>query len=154
MNPTDLAAVIADLGQRARTAARLMASAATAPKDRALRAAAAAIRREAAALKAANALDLQAAREAGHDAAFVDRLALTDAVIAGMAEGLEQIAALADPVGEISEVKARPSGIQVGPHAGSAWCDWHHLRVATQCHHRCGRSVHQIGQCHGASRRV
>jgi len=114
MNPTDLAAVIADLGQRARTAARLMASAATAPKDRALRAAAAAIRREAAALKAANALDLQAAREAGHDAAFVDRLALTDAVIAGMAEGLEQIAALADPVGEISEVKARPSGIQVG----------------------------------------
>jgi len=114
MNPTDLAAVIADLGQRARTAARLMASAATAPKDRALRAAAAAIRREAAALNAANALDLQAAREAGHDAAFVDRLALTDAVIAGMAEGLEQIAALADPVGEISEVKARPSGIQVG----------------------------------------
>ena len=114
MNPTDLAAVIADLGQRARTAARQMASAPTAPKDRALRAAAAAIRREAAALKAANALDLQAARESGHDAAFVDRLALTDAVIAGMAEGLEQIAALADPVGEISEVKARPSGIQVG----------------------------------------
>jgi glutamate-5-semialdehyde dehydrogenase len=114
MNPTDLAAVIADLGQRARSAARQMASAPTAPKDRALRAAAAAIRREAAALKAANALDLQAARESGHDAAFVDRLALTDAVIAGMAEGLEQIAALADPVGEISEVKARPSGIQVG----------------------------------------
>jgi glutamate-5-semialdehyde dehydrogenase len=114
MNPTDLAAVIADLGQRARTAARQMASAPTAPKDRALRAAAAAIRREAAALKAANALDLQAARDSGHDAAFVDRLALTDAVIAGMAEGLEQIAALADPVGEISEVKARPSGIQVG----------------------------------------
>ncbi|MFN5882088.1 MAG: glutamate-5-semialdehyde dehydrogenase [Burkholderiales bacterium] len=114
MNPTDLAAVIADLGQRARSAARQMASAPTAPKDRALRAAAAAIRREAAALKAANALDQQAARDSGHDAAFVDRLALTDAVIAGMAEGLEQIAALADPVGEISEVKARPSGIQVG----------------------------------------
>ncbi|MFZ9405627.1 MAG: glutamate-5-semialdehyde dehydrogenase [Burkholderiaceae bacterium] len=114
MTPTDLAALVADLGQRARTAARQMASAPTAPKDRALRAAAAAIRREAAALKSANALDLDAARQAGHDAAFVDRLALTDAVISGMAEGLEQIAALADPVGEISDVKARPSGIQVG----------------------------------------
>jgi glutamate-5-semialdehyde dehydrogenase len=114
MNPTDLAALMADLGQRARAAARRMAQAPTAPKDRALRAAAAAIRRESSRLKAANALDLQAAREAGHDPAFVDRLALTDAVIEGMAEGLEQIAALPDPVGEISEVKARPSGIQVG----------------------------------------
>ncbi|MEY4864010.1 MAG: hypothetical protein RLZ51_2105 [Pseudomonadota bacterium] len=114
MKPNDLATLVADLGQRARAAARLMASATTAPKDRALRAAAAAIRREASALKTANALDLEAARQAGHDAAFVDRLALTDAAIAGMAEGLEQIAALPDPVGEISDVKTRPSGIQVG----------------------------------------
>lgn len=114
MNPSDLTSLMADLGQRARAAARRMAQAPTAPKDRALRAAAAAVRREASRLKAANALDLQAAREAGHDPAFVDRLALTDAVIESMAEGLEQIAALPDPVGEISEVKARPSGIQVG----------------------------------------
>jgi glutamate-5-semialdehyde dehydrogenase len=114
MNPTDLASLMADLGLRARDAARQMARAPTALKNRALLAAAAAIRRGSPGLKAANALDLQTAREAGHDPAFVDRLALTDAVIDGMAEGLEQIAALPDPVGEISELKSRPSGIQVG----------------------------------------
>jgi glutamate-5-semialdehyde dehydrogenase len=114
MNPTDLASLMADLGRRAREASRLMSRAPSGPKDQALRAAAAAIRREASHLKTANALDLQAARAAGHDAAFVDRLALTDAVIEGMAQGLEQICALPDPVGEISDMKARPSGIQVG----------------------------------------
>src|SRR5690606_30951511 len=56
----------------------------------------------------------EAARAAGHDAAFVDRLALTDAVIASMADGLVQIASLPDPVGEMSNLRYRPTGIQVG----------------------------------------
>ena len=110
----DIAAYVADLGRRARAASREMARAGTAAKDRALLATAAAIRREAAALRQANAIDLEAARDAGHDAAFVDRLALTDKVIESMAAGLEQIAALPDPIGEISELRMRPSGIQVG----------------------------------------
>ena len=63
---------------------------------------------------AANAEDVAAATAAGHDAAFVDRLTLTPATIAAMADGLEQIAALPDPVGEITDLKYRPSGIQVG----------------------------------------
>ena len=58
--------------------------------------------------------DVAAARAAGQDAAFVDRLTLTPKTIAAMAEGLEQIAALPDPVGEITDLKFRPSGIQVG----------------------------------------
>ncbi|MFP5461338.1 MAG: glutamate-5-semialdehyde dehydrogenase [Gammaproteobacteria bacterium] len=91
-----------------------MARAATAAKDRALLATAAAIRRERAALAAANARDLDAARAAGEDPAFVDRLALTDAVIESMAAGLEQIASLPDPIGEITDLRFRPTGIQVG----------------------------------------
>lgn len=114
MNPIDLPVYVAEVGRRARMASRDTARAPSAAKDAALRLAAAAIRREAQALRGANAIDLQAARTAGHDAAFVDRLALTDAVIESMALGLEQIAALPDPVGEMSELRFRPSGIQVG----------------------------------------
>lgn len=112
--PIDIDAYVADLGRRARRASRDMARAGTAAKNRALEATAAAIRAAAPELKAANARDLEAARAAGHDAAFVDRLALTDAVIAGMADGLAQIAALPDPVGEMSNLRYRPTGIQVG----------------------------------------
>ncbi len=114
MNPIDLPVYVAEVGRRARMASRDTARAPSAAKDAALRLAAAAIRREAQALRAANAIDLQAARTAGHDAAFVDRLALTDTVIESMAVGLEQVAALPDPIGEMSELRFRPSGIQVG----------------------------------------
>jgi glutamate-5-semialdehyde dehydrogenase len=75
---------------------------------------AAAIERDADRLLAANAEDLAAARAAGLEPAMVDRLALTPAGVAQMAEGVRQVAALADPVGEISDLRYRPSGIQVG----------------------------------------
>jgi glutamate-5-semialdehyde dehydrogenase len=75
---------------------------------------ASAIRRDQAALLAANREDLDAARAAGLDEAMLDRLALSDKSVATMAEGLEQIAALDDPIGEITDLKFRPSGIQVG----------------------------------------
>jgi glutamate-5-semialdehyde dehydrogenase len=114
MNPIDIPVYVADIGRRAREASRHTARAATAAKDAALLAAASAIRREAATLAAENAKDLEAARHAGHDPAFVDRLALTPKVIESMAVGLEQIAALPDPVGEMSDLRFRPSGIQVG----------------------------------------
>ncbi|HYF59335.1 MAG TPA: glutamate-5-semialdehyde dehydrogenase [Burkholderiaceae bacterium] len=114
MNPIDIPVYVAEVGRRARDAARLAARAPTAAKDAALLAAAAAIRREAAALAAENAKDLEAARAAGQDAAFVDRLALTPKVIESMAAGLEQIAALPDPIGETTDLRYRPSGIQVG----------------------------------------
>jgi glutamate-5-semialdehyde dehydrogenase len=114
MNPIDIQVYVTDVGRRAREASRHTARAATAAKDAALLAAASAIRREAATLAAENAKDLEAARNAGHDPAFVDRLALTPKVIESMAVGLEQIAALPDPVGEMSDLRFRPSGIQVG----------------------------------------
>ena len=109
-----VAAYMAEVGIAARAAARVLARADTAAKNAALTAMAAAIRRDQAALLAANAEDVRTAREAGHDVAFVDRLTLTPQAIEAMAAGLEQIAALPDPVGEISDLKFRPTGIQVG----------------------------------------
>lgn len=110
----DIKHYMSDLGQRARIASRAMAKADTAAKNKALSLIAAAIRREAAALRAANELDLAAAKATGMEAAMLDRLSLSDKAIATMAEGLEQIVSLADPIGEISNMKYRPTGIQVG----------------------------------------
>lgn len=102
------------LGRQARAASRQLAAASTAAKDAALLAMAAEIRARRGELLAANARDLDEARAGGLDAALLDRLTLSDKGVEAMAAGLEQIAALADPVGEISNVKRRPSGIQVG----------------------------------------
>ena len=110
----DLKAYMDGVGAAACAAARHVARADTRTKNAALEAMAAAMRRDAAKLGAANAADVAAARAAGHDAAFVDRLTLTPASIEAMAAGVLEIAALPDPVGEISELKFRPSGIQVG----------------------------------------
>lgn len=107
-------ALMADMGARARAASRLMASASTAHKNTALTALARAIRDDRAPLQDANLRDLHAAREAGLEPAFIDRLTLTDKVIEQMALSCEQVAALPDPVGEIHGVRRRPSGISVG----------------------------------------
>nr|WP_041296644.1 glutamate-5-semialdehyde dehydrogenase [Janthinobacterium sp. Marseille]A6T242.2 RecName: Full=Gamma-glutamyl phosphate reductase; Short=GPR; AltName: Full=Glutamate-5-semialdehyde dehydrogenase; AltName: Full=Glutamyl-gamma-semialdehyde dehydrogenase; Short=GSA dehydrogenase [Janthinobacterium sp. Marseille] len=110
----DIKQYMKEVGQRARKASRAMAKADTAAKNQALLFIAAAIRREADALRAANQLDLEAARAGGLAPALLDRLTLSDKAIATMAEGLEQIVALPDPIGEISNMKYRPTGIQVG----------------------------------------
>lgn len=110
----DIQTSMNNIGQAARKASRIMAKADTASKNRALALIAQAIRRDAALLSAANQQDLQAARASGLAEAMLDRLTLSDQAIATMAEGLEQIAALPDPIGEISNMKFRPTGIQVG----------------------------------------
>ncbi len=110
----DIASYMRELGRSAREAARALARADTATKDRALRAMAAEIRARVAELQEANRADLEQAKGNGQDAAFVDRLTLKPATIEQMAEGLEQIAALEDPVGRISELRRRPTGIEVG----------------------------------------
>jgi glutamate-5-semialdehyde dehydrogenase len=102
------------VGRAARAASRQMAKASTAAKNTALLAMAKAIRESQARLLAANAEDVAEAKANGLDAAMVDRLMLTAKGIETMAQGLEQVAQLADPVGEISDMKRRPTGIQVG----------------------------------------
>ena len=110
----DIANYMQKIGRNARTASRAMARADTAAKNRALSLIAAAIRRDAELLREANRKDLDAARASGLEPAMLDRLTLSDKAIATMAEGLEQIVALPDPIGEISNMKYRPTGIQVG----------------------------------------
>ena len=109
----DMLAYMKGLGLAARAAARELARADTAAKNRALAAVAAAIRKDAKGILAANARDAAKANRDGCDAAFVARLTLTPALVEQMAAGDEQVAALPDPVGAISERVARPSGIQV-----------------------------------------
>jgi glutamate-5-semialdehyde dehydrogenase len=103
-----------EVGQRARKASRAMAKADTGAKNKALSLIAKAIHEQADDLRAANQKDLEAARANGLAPALLDRLTLSDKAIATMAEGLEQIVALPDPIGEISNMKYRPTGIQVG----------------------------------------
>jgi glutamate-5-semialdehyde dehydrogenase len=114
MNPTDIPAYMAHVGVAARAAATGMAAASTAAKNAALRQLAARLREHTQALQQANATDLAAARAAGLAAPLLDRLKLTPQIIATVALGCEQIAAMPDPVGEISELKRQPSGISVG----------------------------------------
>ena len=110
----DVQTYIHGVGRQARAAARLVARADTATKNRALKAMAAAIERDRKRLLEANARDVAAAKAQGLDAAMVDRLTLTPKGIAAMADGLRQIAALPDPIGRISGLRKRPSGIRVG----------------------------------------
>lgn len=110
----DIKSYMQKLGQEARAASRHIARADTHVKNLALTTIAQAIRREKDALLKANQADVEAARSNGLDSAMLDRLALSEKSIAAMAEGLEQIAALPDPIGEISDLKYRPTGIQVG----------------------------------------
>lgn len=110
----DIQQYMQNMGIEARKASRLMASADTNIKNLALTHIAAAILREKAALLAANKLDLDAARANGLDDAMLERLAISEKSINTMAEGLKQIANLADPIGEMTDFKYLPSGIQIG----------------------------------------
>ncbi|WP_428380541.1 glutamate-5-semialdehyde dehydrogenase [Nevskia ramosa] len=103
-----------DVGTRARAAARLIARASTGEKNAALFALADVIMAEATTILEANALDLRAARDAKLDEALVERLELNPSRVAAMADGVRQVAALPDPIGEMFDLKMRPSGIQVG----------------------------------------
>jgi len=114
MTSTDLQATVAHMGVAARAASTKMAAASTAAKNAALLALARLLRGDTGALQAANARDIAAAVAAGLAAPMVDRLKLTDKIIDTVAEGCEQIAAMPDPIGEITNLRQRPSGISVG----------------------------------------
>jgi glutamate-5-semialdehyde dehydrogenase len=102
------------VGKQARAASRVIAQADTRTKNQALEVIADALVRSTAALIAANARDVVAARQRKLEDAMVDRLTLTEKTVAAMADGLRQIATLPDPIGEITGLKYRPTGIQVG----------------------------------------
>ncbi|MSQ59226.1 MAG: glutamate-5-semialdehyde dehydrogenase [Betaproteobacteria bacterium] len=110
----DIQTYMHQVGREAKKAARAMARAETRAKNNALLFMAAAIECDADKLLAANKRDVDGARARGLDPAMIDRLTLTAKSVASMADGLRQIAQLADPIGEITDLKYRPTGIQVG----------------------------------------
>jgi len=110
----DIKTYMTGLGKQARGAARLMSVMTTHRKNTALYAIANAIEQQKTSLLTANNIDLDAGSKQGLDAALLDRLALTDERVVGMVEGVRQVAALADPIGTVSDLSYRPSGIQVG----------------------------------------
>jgi glutamate-5-semialdehyde dehydrogenase len=112
-DPPDVAGLMHDIGRRARRAARVLALADRAQKDAALAAMGQAVREHAAAILAANAEDLAEATAGGATAAFLDRLRLDPKRVAGMADGLDVIAGVADPVGTVTEAWTRPNGMRI-----------------------------------------
>ena len=114
MTSHDLQASIAHIGAAARAASARMAAASTAAKNAALLALARRLRGHPDTLTAANVVDVTAAQAAGLAAPLVDRLKLTPAILETLAQGCEQIAAMPDPIGEITHLRSRPSGIRVG----------------------------------------
>ena len=114
MTSTDLQATIAHMGAAARAASAKLAAASTDSKNTALLALARLLREQPRALRDANERDVSAAVAAGLAAPLVDRLKLTDKIIETVAQGCEQIASMPDPIGEITNLRSRPSGIQVG----------------------------------------
>ena len=112
-NQADIRAAMLEFGQRARTASRLMRNATDRAKAAALLAMANQLEAQSAQLKQANALDLEAAQRNGLDSAMLDRLTLSDKALAGMAQGLRQIAAMPDPVGSLGPTTVRPNGMRV-----------------------------------------
>ncbi len=133
----DIAAAMNDIGRRARIAARVLALAPAAQKDKALGTMAKAIRASNAAILKANAEDIVEARGGGATAAFLDRLALDAQRVEGIAEGLDIVAKLADPVGKVMETWTRPNGMiieRVRVPLGVVCCD---LREPAECHRRC-----------------
>ncbi|HEY4922586.1 MAG TPA: glutamate-5-semialdehyde dehydrogenase [Xanthobacteraceae bacterium] len=111
--PGDIAAVLRDIGRRAKAAARRLALAAAADKDRALAAMADAVRSARAAILAANAEDIAEARAGGATVAFVDRLMLDAKRVEAIAAGIEVVARLADPVGTVMDSWTRPNGMRI-----------------------------------------
>jgi glutamate-5-semialdehyde dehydrogenase len=110
---SNIAALMREIGEQARSSARVLALAPTAQKDRALAAMAAAIRARQTQILAANAEDMAEAKASGATAAFLDRLALDERRVAAMADGLEVVCALPDPVGTVTEHWTRPNGMTI-----------------------------------------
>ncbi|MBL4743982.1 MAG: glutamate-5-semialdehyde dehydrogenase [Cycloclasticus sp.] len=111
---SELVEYMQSLGERAKQAARVIANADTGAKNKALETIANEIETQQSTILEANQLDMEAGKQNGLDAALLDRLELNEERVAGMVEGLRQIVALPDPVGEINQINSRPSGIKVG----------------------------------------
>ena len=152
-NPVKLAATMREIGRDARAAARTLALAPAAQKNRALTAMAKAVRGSRAALLVANAEDVAKAKAAGATPAFLDRLTLTPERIEAMAKGLDAVRKLADPVGTVLASWRRPERHAHRTRAGAARRGRRHLRKPAQRYGRCRRALPESRQCRDLARR-
>ena len=152
--PEDAAAIVAALGQRAKAAAVALRNAGTAAKNEALTEGARLIRAEKAAILAANARDIQAAKAAGMSTALQDRLLLDDARVEAMARGLDEIAALPDPVGAEIERWQRPNGLEISRVRVPIGIIGVIYEAPPKRDGGRRRALHQVGQRRGAARRL
>ncbi len=137
------ATLMLGIGRAARSAARILAVASTEQKNAALIAAAKALRTTTPAILAANAKDIAAAKSADRPASFIDRLLLDEKRVDAIAKGLEDIAALADPVGTVLAEWTPPQRSQVPARARAFGSHRHHLRDPPERHRRRGRAQPQ-----------
>ena len=150
----DIAAEMAALGTDASAAAQALAASSAETRRRALRAAAAAIRNDAAAILEANAADMAAARESGLSGALLDRLALDPGRVAAMAAGVEQVAALDDPLGRLLGEWERPNGLRIRRVSVPIGVIGIIYEVSAQRHRRRRRSLPYGGECGDPARRL
>ena len=149
----DLAGYCAEVAQRAKLAAAELATVSGQVKMDWLRLSARLLRENAPKLQVANADDLAAAPDYGLTEAQIDRLRLTPDRIEGIAAGLEEVAMLPDPIGSVKSSVVRPQRIEDRQNLRTTWRRVLHLRVATQCHRRCGCYLREGWQCRDPSRR-
>ena len=142
------------MGRSAREAARTLALASTEQKNAALEAMARRVEARSGAIIEANRNDIEAARGKGRDEAFIDRMALDEARVKAMAKGLRDIAALPDPVGEVTASLEAAERLGDLARARAARGDRHHLRVAAERDGRCRRAVPQVRQRCDPARRL
>ena len=146
IEPSDVVDVpghVQQIGRAARTASTAMSAADSRAKDQALLKISQLLRNNRQQIKHANTFDVDRARKAGTSAALLDRLKLDDDAIEQMAVGVEQVARLPDPIGEITELRPRPSWHQSRPHACAAWRYRNHLRKPTERDGRRRGTLHQ-----------
>ena len=151
---TSIADAMTDIGRRAKAAARTLALSPASQRDAALAAMATSIRASEAGILAANVEDVAEVKAAGTSAAFLDRLTLTPKIVAGMADGIEIVRDLADPVGAVTESWTRPNGMTIERVRVPAWRHRRDLREPPERDGGCGRAVPQGRQRRDPARRL
>ena len=139
-----IAELISNLGKKAKKASRSLRTMDTETKNAVLNNIASNIQKNQKAILDANKQDLIQGRSDGLDDALLDRLMLNSERINDIVEGLEQVVSLPDPIGEITDLEYRPSGIQVGKNEGAHRGYGNDLRISSKCHYRCSSSMFEI----------
>ena len=138
---------IEEMGKKAKEASKKLLTLDTGTKNRALVMIAEELINKKEEIKEANRIDLENGKKEGLSFALLDRLELTDKRIEAMSQGLIEIAAFTDPIGEILTGWKHKNGMTIEKKKSSVRCTWNYIRIKTKCNHRFGRTCNKIIQC-------